>query len=59
MKVHSCNLYCFIHTKCFNASSLLLDDPRQPAMSFVDGAAREPLPEFVPLIDDHMLELLD
>jgi len=43
----------------FSVPALLLDDALQPSMPFIDGEVNAPLREFVPLSDDHMLELRD
>jgi len=52
------SLYCFIHFECF-VFSLMLDNAFKPSMLFTDNSVYEPLREFAPLSDDHVLELLD
>jgi len=43
----------------FNVAALLLDDAPKPATPLTNGAISQPLWQFVPLSDNHLLQLVD
>jgi len=60
-----CVSYClkshvlqFLH-QMFNVSALLLDNAFKPATPLTNSAINQTLRQFVPLIDDRLLQLVD